>query len=1179
MTDGPTIGVLTKLVGGSYFGGILTGIVHSAKEAGGRVVAIQTLDSGLTDEETLRTPSFGYPLADAHVDAWIVVGTSVATRHVDFLKSAGKPLALVSTSWPDGPWATVIPDNDGGVRTAIAHLVEHGHQRIAFVGDLNHHDVAERYSSYTDAMSKSGLALDATLVYVATDNRDDAGRECAARFIQDGLPATAVLCGTDLNAVGFMNGLSAAGFSVPGDVAVVGFDDEELAAHVSPSLSTVRQGFESIGRAATSVILSALTGGSLPARHLVPTAYVARESCGCTPTSPLRSRPLLRRTQTVRTVTARLCDQLDASRADDGDASAVTECAERVTGAVVRILAGDPHGDDIDDLSSRLYDLSPRDESVAPVATAIHTATRALVDIGADVTPDKSMAVDEFVRLVVLTTTRVHLRRQRTGHNFFQRVQRAQYEISMDLLRRREVQPQELRWLERTALHAGCFGRWAEHGPAVADDIDDVSADLESASDRAANHLPSLDIVGFFVRDGDFSAPNARRVPLRDFPSRSFLGLADATHDAAVLVLPVKVGASDWGWLAVVGPVEKRIMSGRGSTDQWAALLAVALDSETLLDSLRQQREHLTTAYQRERALVEVVRSSEERYALAMRAANDGLWDWDLTTNEIYYSDRWKEMLGYGPEDIGTSPDEWFNRVYESDRASLLAAINRHVRGEGVALEHEHRIVARDETHRWVLTRGLRVADGSDVPVRIVGSSTDITERKELEERLRRDATYDPVTGLPNRVLFLEQLRRAVEHTKRERDHVFAVLFLDLDGFKVVNDSLGHLFGDKLLVAVAVRLQEHLRARDIAARFGGDEFAVLLNNVDHLRDVSMMAERLQATLAAPFDIDGQQVVISAGIGIALSITGYECADDVLRDADIAMYQAKAVGGGTHVIFDVEMHARAVHRLSVEGQLRAAIDSGGLELHYQPIVSLETHELDGFEALVRWQHPDRGLLQPHDFLQIAEEASLTIPMGRWILQEACRRIREWESVAPAHRGAKLSLNVSNRQFWHKSFLALLERTLIDTGLDPQSLRLEITEGVIMHNPELADTMMRRLHRLGFPLHIDDFGTGYSSLEALHRFPIDALKIDRSFVARLDVDKRSSKIVRTIVLMGHDLEVDVIAEGVETKEQAEQLAALDCGYAQGHWFSHAVTGEEATRMLRNWQPLYGEPRSAG
>ncbi len=1165
MTDGPTIGVLTKLVGGSYFGGILGGIIRAAKDAGGRVVAIQTLDSGLTDDEILRTPSFDYPLAHAQVDAWLVVGTSVTTEHLTFLRGTGKPLALVSTSWPDDGWATVVPDNRGGISEAIAHLVAHGHRRIAFAGDLQHHDVAERLASYRSEVRHRGLDDDPRLVLATSDNTDDAGRACGTAFVAAGLPASAVICGTDQNAIGFLQALAAAGVSVPDDVAVVGFDDDDAAAHSTPALSTVRQGFESIGRAATQVVLAELTDGAAPARHLVPTVFVARESCGCPRTS--------RSTDRTAGQSADLARALADCIGVDGDGKAIDDCAACIIDAVGRVLGGHSDDADVEQLGEQLFALSPREETIGPIADAIHVAATDIATRRADPTPERMAAVDAFARRLVLSATRVHLREQYVGHSFFQRVLRTQYEISMDLLRRREVKPEQLRWIERTSLGAGLFGVWATRVAAA-----DAGGPAEGAPRRGTSQL---EVAGIFVRTGHLEgvrvARLGERLSLEEFPSRSFLGLADVGDDDAVFVLPVKVGTSDWGWLAVVGPVEERIMSGRGSTDQWAALLSVALDNEALLDSLEQQGQDLTDAYERERDLVEGVRSSEERYALAMRAANDGLWDWDLTAHAIYYSPRWKEMLGYDEHSIGTSLHEWFDRVHEADRASLLTAVNRHSRGLDAALQHEHRLLAADGTYRWILCRGLRVTDGSGVTVRMVGSSTDITDRKELEQRLRRDATYDATTRLPNRVLFLEQLRRAVDHTRRDPDHVFAVLFLDLDGFKIVNDSLGHLFGDKLLVGVADRLQEHLRPRDVAARFGGDEFAVLLNDVEQLRDVTTTAERLQAQLAAPFDIDGQQVVITAGIGIALSITGYEQAEDVLRDADIAMYQAKAIGGGNHVVFDVDMHTQAVERLSIEGQLRAAIDTGALELHYQPIVSLATRQLEGFEALVRWRHPQRGLLQPQDFLHIAEEASLTIPMGRWILQDACRRICEWAALAPQHPGAKVSLNVSNRQFWHKSFLALLEHTILETGLDPASLRLEITEGVIMHNPELADTMMRRLHRLGFALHIDDFGTGYSSLKALHRFPIDALKIDRSFVARLGVDKRSNKIVRTIVLMGQDLEVDIIAEGVETAQQADLLAALECGYAQGHWFSRAVTGDEATKMLRDWTPVYGaQPR---
>ncbi len=592
----------------------------------------------------------------------------------------------------------------------------------------------------------------------------------------------------------------------------------------------------------------------------------------------------------------------------------------------------------------------------------------------------------------------------------------------------------------------------------------------------------------------------------------------------------------------------------------------MALDHEAALQSVQEQRESLAESYQRERELVESIRVSEERYALAARATNDGLWDWDLTTDTMYFSTRWKAMVGCRDDELGTSPEEWFSRVHRDDLPHLLDAINADLHGTGGPLEYEHRVRTAQGTYRWVLCRGLAVRDETTRrATRMVGSLTDITEHKLLEEQLRHDALYDSVTALPNRTLFFDRLARAIEHAKRRPDETFAVLFLDLYGFKVVNDSLGHLVGDKLLVQVAQSLTSYLRAGDSAARLGGDEFAILLTDVADARLLPSIAERLQEQLSMPFKLDEHSVVVSASIGIAISSTGYDRPEDVLRDADTAMYRAKALGKGTHAIFDVEMHARAVSRLRTETDLREALDARQLELHYQPIVALDNGHVAAVEALVRWRHPQRGLIVPNDFLPVAEETGLIVALGEWVLREACRQLKHWHDTVPRCDNLQVSVNVSHREFWQSRLMAQVEGALDTSGLAPHHLNLELTEGVVMHNPEAANRLLRKLHDRGLEIHVDDFGTGYSSLEALHRFPIGALKIDRSFVNRVRSDERSRELLRTMVMMGRSLGMDVIAEGIETADQREHLAMLRCHYGQGYFFSRPVRGADVPRLL--------------
>ena len=565
----------------------------------------------------------------------------------------------------------------------------------------------------------------------------------------------------------------------------------------------------------------------------------------------------------------------------------------------------------------------------------------------------------------------------------------------------------------------------------------------------------------------------------------------------------------------------------------------------------------------------EGLRESEERYALAARGANDGLWDWNLEANVVYFSTRWKNMLGYEESEIGDKPDEWFSRVHDADRERVNQEIAAHQEGSVPQFESEHRVLHKDGTFRWMLCRGLAVHNGSGKTSRMAGWQTDITEGK----------VSDPLTGLPNRLLFTDRVGRLIKHAKRRKDYVFAVLFLDLDGFKMINDSLGHLVGDQLLVGVASRLEKSLRATDtvarlgegvIVARMGGDEFTVLLDDLKDPGDAKRAADRLMKTVTLPFMLGGREVFTSLSIGIALSNSSYEQAEDILRDADTAMYRAKSMGKARYEIFDADMRASVVARLQLETDLRRALEHGEFHNVYQPIVSLAAGQIVGFEALLRWQHPTRGYLGPEEFITVAEETGLIRDLGWWNLREACRQMTEWRANYGAYSQLTMSVNLSPKQFLQANLVEDIRSLLRELNLPPQALRLELTESTVMGDPSTAIEMLQQIKSLGISLAIDDFGTGYSSLSYLHRFPLDTLKIDRSFISSIG-NGEETEIARTILPMASNLHLDVVAEGVETIEQLILLKKLHCKYGQGYYFSKPLSAKEAGSLLAE-QPTW-------
>lgn len=434
---------------------------------------------------------------------------------------------------------------------------------------------------------------------------------------------------------------------------------------------------------------------------------------------------------------------------------------------------------------------------------------------------------------------------------------------------------------------------------------------------------------------------------------------------------------------------------------------------------------------------------------------------------------------------------------------------------------------------------------------------------QESKEHFRHAAFHDALTGLPNRALLADHLKLAIERAKRREDHLFAVLFLDLDRFKNINDSLGHTIGDQLLIAIARRVEGCLRPMDTVARLGGDEFAILLDGLEDFSHAIHVAERVQDELMQPFNLKGHEVYTTASIGIALSTTGYDHPENILRDADIAMYRAKDNGKARYELFDTVMHTRAVALLKLENDLRRAIERQEFRVFYQPIISLQTDQIAGFEALVRWEHPERGFVSPDEFIPLSEETGLIMEIGHFVLRESCRQMREWQKSL--QRPLMLSVNLSGKQFIQPNLIGQIKGILDETDFDPRWLRLEITESVVMENAEAATSMLLQLRELGAHLSIDDFGTGYSSLSYLHRFPVTTLKIDRSFIGRMGEGDENSEIVRTIMTLANNLGMEVVAEGVETEEQLAQLRTLKCEYGQGYLFSRPVNAEAAEMLI--------------
>ena len=856
---------------GHYFESILAGVVAGAERAGGTVISIQGSDGVLPSSYELGAQAGVSRAAWDHFDSAIVILQVVSVEYVARLRAAGKFVVAIGQD-VRGTHTAISLDNAGGVRDAVAHLAGHGHTAIGFLSPSWQVDSAERYTAYREQLTELGLT---PLPMLGADLRpdvsmDEEGYIAAQEFLAAGRPCTAVLAGTDLFALGFMRGLRDSGVSVPDDVAVVGIDDIAEAAVSTPPLATVAISFERVGEMAFDVALRGGSGQQMESRYVVSQRLVPRESCGCSSGFPTW------RNGGNHSPVAVFAAELTRA-AHEASASAPVNQSEvtDVTNRLVASLSGSrsPNAD-IDrreraDLAAAINRLCPLDRSVQSVLKAVRLLAQSLAAEAGEQDPQQIWSVSHAALDLCDAVRSGQLQRRMAEYVDLKRMQVSHYFIGNSLLGHDRDQLRSLVWLQQTPARAGALGLWTPTGQ----------------SDQVAVH-------GVYERwtNGSAAPADPATGPVEAFPPPSML--RDPTGAGRLVVITqVRFEDSDWGLLAVAGGGGLQSSLVQETFHQWSIAMSVSLDQERADADLARQAVELQTAYETEMALLEEVRISEERYGLVAEAAQDALWDWDIGSGKVFYSSRWKALLGYHEQEIGPSPDEWLSRVHPDDVAALQERLYELLDGREQFLDVEHRIRASTGEHRWMACIGRSVTDEEGRPVRLVGSVTDVTVRRLLQEQLVQEAQLDSLTGLAKSTLFRDRLSRAIELANRRPDYRFAVLFIDLNDFKAVNDTLGHATGDALLASVAGRLADSLRRNDTAARLGGDEFAILLSDVNDA-ELPIVVERLEAAIRAPHQIGADQVTVGVAIGVSFSGSGHASADTMLHDADTAMYLAK-----------------------------------------------------------------------------------------------------------------------------------------------------------------------------------------------------------------------------------------------------------------------------------------------
>lgn len=875
--DGPhrTIGVLSPVVGGFYFGALIAGITQAAQNAGYSVVAVQTHPAGLDRERHPDEPLPEVPGALDTVDGYIIIAHAVHHDRLASIQAWGRPFVLVSENDANLTAPMVLPDNLGGARAAVEHLLEHGHTRIGFVGCLAQLDVRERFDAYQTALEDHGIRAEPEWLFEATDSAEHGGAEAAARYLAAGAPTVATVAATDRNAIGFIRALRAGGLVLPRDHAVIGFDHTESGARLVPRLSTVDPHHDRVGELAVNLLLAQLRGEAVsPGIHRVPATFVTRESCGCGEVSavgqpsvedsivhPLGATPARARLcRLARTAFAGPVTSLRRRWTDDDARTGwLRSVLDPLDAAAERgAVPPTPALNRVGDLAAAL---KPHPEALEQCVAAVREIEAELL-AGLESTDERRGVLHDVATDVLVALTRGCTRSMLVRNGHLELTIADQYEVDIDLLCSTGPSPRTLTWLPRSGRGPACLGLWVgnDHAPGERE----------------------IEIVGVAGEAGALSRLIGLRVPANQFPPPTLTRSAALGGSNLTFVIPVTSPGSDWGLLAIGGHVEPRMTSAREKYNHWSALLAVALDQERLVQNLEDQRHALEQAASREHALAAAVQSSEERYALASQAVQHGLWDWDVTTGSMFYSTQWKTSLGYDEDEIGSSPTEWLDRVHPDDRDELAALIAAQLAGSQTPLILEHRVRTASGDYRWMMCRAITALDDAQCPARIVGVLIDVTERKELELGLSQQALRDPETGFANRMLLLDRLEAAIQRAQRS-----GVFDCSLVLFRVATEPLGALGtsieGDAQIEVrreVARRLEHALRGGDIAGRVGRDEFAVILDDVGAGGDSMRVADLLTHVRT---DLGASLLV-----GVLPSIRRFRDPDEALRTAAIAL---------------------------------------------------------------------------------------------------------------------------------------------------------------------------------------------------------------------------------------------------------------------------------------------------